>query len=355
MMRLLFVKLRHIGDALLLTPTLAAVKQVLPRAEIWVVVRGGCEEILAGCPHIDRLCTAMIPERGAARRGRRGGDLHLLRELRAARFEHAFELGGGDRGRWMVTLSGARGRTTTTSAMVFPRHWKIAFNRPATRRRYGFHEVQRDYMTVQEILPLPKIIPPLCFEPDAMQPWEPSANFENFAVIHPGTRWEKKAWPEERWIDVGRALLKRVRQLIISSGPDARESAQAERIAAALGPEAVSTGGRTSWAQLAGLLHRAKLFVGVDTAAMHLAAACNCPTVALFGDSKVFEWYPWRVRHRLVRAHQWLGERETNGMSGKALMDAISCERVLTAIDDVLAGGGIVRPSESRLVIAPQD
>lgn len=355
MMRLLFVKLRHIGDALLLTPTLAAVKQALPRAEIWVVVRGGCEGILAGCPHIDQLRAAMIPERGEARKEHRGADLRLLRELRAARFEHAFELGGGDRGRWMVTLSGARGRTTTTSAMVFPKHWKIAFNRPAIRRRYGFHEVQRDYMTVQEILPLPKVIPPLCFAPEAMQPWAPAADLENFAVIHPGTRWGKKAWPEERWIETGRALLKRVPRLIVSAGPEAREKALAERITAALGPEALSTGGQTSWAQLAGLLRRATLFVGVDTAAMHLAAACDCPTVALFGDSKIFEWYPWRVRHHLVRAHQWMGEQETAGMPGNALMEAIPCERVLACVDDILAGGGVVRPAESRLVIAAQD
>ena len=98
-MRLLFVKLRHIGDALLMTPTLAAVKQIMPRSEIWVVVRRGTEGILAGCPHIDQIRTAMIPEHGAARDAHRGADRKLLGELRAARFEHAFELSGGDRGR----------------------------------------------------------------------------------------------------------------------------------------------------------------------------------------------------------------------------------------------------------------
>ncbi len=355
MMRLLFVKLRHIGDALLLTPTLAAVKQKFPRAEIWVVVRGGSEEILAGCPHIDQLRTAMIPEHGAARDAHRGHDLRLLRELRGARFEHAFELGGGDRGRWLVTLSGARGRTTTTSAMVFPKHWQIAFNRPARRRRYGFHEVQRDYMTVGEILPLPEEIPPLSFAAGAMQPWAPAEDFVNFAVIHPGTRWAKKSWPEDRWIETGRALLKRVPRLILSAGPDPQERALAGRIASALGADALSTDGQTSWAQLAGLLRRAKLFVGVDTAAMHLAAACNCPTVALFGESKIFEWYPWRVRHRAVRAHQWLGEKQAEKMPGAALMDAIPCDRVVAAAEEVLAGGGVVRPKESRLVIAAQD
>lgn len=355
MMRLLFVKLRHIGDALLLTPTLAAAKEVCPRAEIWVVVRGGCEGILAGCPHIDELRTAMIPEHGAARESRRGSDVRLLRELRGVHFEHAFELGGGDRGRWMTALSGARGRTTTTTAMVFPRHWKIAFNRPALAKRYGFHEVQRDYMTVRKILPLPDEIPPLRFDPRAMRPWSPGDLPGEFAVIHAGTRWAKKAWPEDRWIETARGLLERVPRLVLSSGPDPGERALAARMCSALGPRVVSTDGQTSWAQLAWLLQRARLFVGVDTAAMHLAAACDCPTVALFGDSKIFEWYPWRVRHRVVRAHDWLGKEAAEKMKGAALMNEITPGRVLAAADDVLAGGGIVRPPESRLVIAPED
>jgi heptosyltransferase-3 len=48
-MRLLFIKLLHIGDSLLMTPTLSAVKEILPEAEIFVVVRKGSEEILDGC------------------------------------------------------------------------------------------------------------------------------------------------------------------------------------------------------------------------------------------------------------------------------------------------------------------
>jgi heptosyltransferase-3 len=142
-MRLLFVKLRHIGDALLLTPTLAAVKQIMPRSEIWVVVRRGTEGILAGCPHIDELRTAMIPEQGGVREAHRGADAGLLRELRRAGFEHAFELGGGDRGRWLVSLSGARGRTAHTAAAKFPKIWRRAFNRPSRSLRHGYHEVQR--------------------------------------------------------------------------------------------------------------------------------------------------------------------------------------------------------------------
>jgi ADP-heptose:LPS heptosyltransferase len=67
-----------------------------------------------------------------------------------------------------------------------------------------------------------------------------------------------------------------------------------------IGPRATSTVGKLSWAQLAGALRAAKMFVGVDTAAMHLAAACQCPTVALFGSSREWAWHPWAVRHQIL-------------------------------------------------------
>jgi heptosyltransferase-3 len=351
-LRLLFVKLRHIGDALLLAPTLAAVKQVMPRAEIWVVVRRGSEGILAGCPHIDELRTAMVPEHGAVRDAHRGSDVVLLRELRGARFEHAFEMGGGDRGRWLVALSGARGRTTSIAARRFPKHWKPAFNRPSTTRRYGFHEVQRDYIVVADVLPLPREIPPFEFSPAAMRPWQPGTNLEEFAIIHAGTRWAHKAWREDRWIQTGRALLERVPRIVLSSGPDPAERALAARIRAALGPAAISTDGQTDWAQLAGMLGRAKLFVGVDTAAMHLAAACQCPTVALFGSSKLAEWYPWRVRHRVARPRECQDENPMADRKKNALAREIPVELVLAACDEVLAGGGVVLPETSGLILA---
>jgi len=352
LLRLLFVKLRHIGDALLLTPTLAAVKKAIPRAEIWVVVRRGSEGILAGCPHIDVLRTAMIPEHGAARDAHRGNDAGLLRELRGAHFEHAFELGGGDRGRWLVALSGARGKTTSIAARRFPKFWRFAFNRPSTTRRFGFHEVQRDYIAVKDVLPLPEEIPSLEFCPAAMKAWTPADGLDDFAVIHAGTRWANKAWLEERWIETGRALLERVSHVVLSSGPDPAERALAARICEALGPAAISTDGQTNWAQLAGLLRRARLFVGVDTAAMHLAAASQCPTVALFGRSKLTEWYPWRVRHRVVRPQQWLGEDPSADRKTDALMRQIPADRVVAACAEVLAGGGVVRPEASCLLVA---
>ena len=81
-MRLLFVKLKHIGDALPLTPTISAGRAAYAQAEIWVEVRKGTEGTLACCPAIDHLLTAAPPE--TAKRSLPTGlqDLRLTMELR---------------------------------------------------------------------------------------------------------------------------------------------------------------------------------------------------------------------------------------------------------------------------------
>ncbi|MFN0067783.1 MAG: glycosyltransferase family 9 protein, partial [Limisphaerales bacterium] len=107
-----------------------------------------------------------------------------------------------------------------------------------------------------------------------------------------------------------------------------------------LGPRAVSTDGTASWAELAGLLWRARLFVGVDTAAMHLAAACQCPTVAIFGPSVVGFWRPWRVAHEVVVAGprpDFPASHDEAEALKRRRTDEVPLEGVLAACDRMLA------------------
>lgn len=341
--RLLFIKLKHIGDALLLTPTLAATRAAYPQAEIWVVVRRGTESILAGCPHIDHVLTTSAPEANKRKPFAWLDDLRLLRRLREQRFDYAFELSDGDRGRWLAWFSGARERVATRFYVRPDWITRRAITRHSDTNWLGLHRVEKDFTLVNEVLPLSQPVPPLVFSPERRQAWLPAAAVRDFVVLHPGTRWWRKQWPVERWIELGRWFQARKIPLLISSGPDANERETARQLQAALGPEVLNTDGQASWAQLAGLLGRARLFVGVDTAAMHLAAACQCPTVALFGPSIVHFWRPWQVVHRLVlmeaaRAMQpepdYLTRVGTLSVESVALAEVqTACEELLTARD----------------------
>ncbi len=300
-LRLLFVKLKHIGDALLLTPALVAVRNRFPRAEIWVVVRAGTEGILAGCPAIDRIVTVTPPEMDRRGVGNLVRDFQTWRLLRRQRFDFAFELTDGDRGRWLAGMSAARSRCANVSYYPLNAWWRLWFNHRSTAPWTNGHRVEKDFALAAEFLELTGDIPPLCFdrsravEPDFLR------GVEDFAVIHPGTRWVKKRWPKEHWIQLGRRLLERTRMIVVSCGPDEDERALGAELVAAWEPgRAVSSDGKLGWAHLAGCLYRARVFVGVDTAAMHVAAACQCPQVAIFGYSEVGQWRPWKAPHELI-------------------------------------------------------
>ena len=343
-MRILFTKLRHIGDNLLIPPTIVATKQKFPEAEIWVAVRRGTEGILAGCPEIDRIVTTARPEEGRRTWRDVGRDMGTLAEIATNRFDYAFELGDNDRGRTLVTASRAAVRCCNSyerpEGEPLSTFWKKRFNRLITTGHGPVHQVLRDYNAPRETLSLAEEAPPLRFTREVWLPHglEPKINGP-YAVIHAATRWPSKSWPPGRWRQVVTALLKKFPQVVISCGPNDREIAEAEQLSvgeegnAGHGGRVLSTGGALSWRQLASLLGSAELFVGVDTAAMHLAAAVQCPSVVLFGHSPSYQFMPWKSPHRVVRSRDAMVERDRYQLSGEQLMDEIQPEAVLTAID----------------------
>jgi heptosyltransferase-3 len=335
-MRILLTKLKHIGDALLMTPTVCAIRARHPDAEIVVVVRKGTEGILKGCPAIDRVLTAAAPEEHRRSRWNWLEDLKLILELRKQRFDYAIELGDGDRGRWICALASAKVRSTNDAIIRLHPSWRIVF-RSISQYQWGYrHRVEKDFFTVGHCLELGDAPPALCFDRSrATESWASREAGERCIVFHPATRLREKLWPEDRWIEVGRALLSRGCRIAISVGPAAEEVALGERIAAGIGPQAFSTRGELGWPELAHLLYSARLFVGVDTAAMHLAAACQCPTVAIFGMTSFIQWKPWQCRNRVVAALSEREELSAEAARGDNPVHRISVQAVRAALEDL--------------------
>ena len=337
-MRILLTKLKHIGDALLMTPTADAIRARYPDAEITAVVRKGTEGILAGCTAIDRVLTAAAAEGHKRSVFNWLDEARVIAELRREKFDFAFELSDGDRGRWVCALARAKVRCTNESLIALPRIWKVAFKSISHFEWRYRHRVEKDFFTVAHALDLGQsAVPgPMRFARERTQPsWVSERAGNGSIVFHPATRMTEKFWPEERWVELGRALKQMGAPIVISVGPDAEEIALGERIATGIGSEAFSTKGTLTWAQLAGVLHSARLFVGVDTAAMHLAAACACPTVAIFGLSSVVQWKPWKVPNRVLAGlgemDEWSAEmvRAENPILRVSVADAAAAAREL--------------------------
>jgi heptosyltransferase-3 len=107
--------------------------------------------------------------------------------------------------------------------------------------------------------------------------------------------------------------------------------------------------------QLAALTVQARLFVGVDSAPMHIAAAMGTPVVALFGPSGDIEWAPWKVPHRIVASDAFAcrpcGYDGCGGGKVSECLTSISCAQVLSAIDDLMLADSRSTSGTSRLGI----
>src|SRR5271170_6024406 len=118
-MRILLIKPKQIGDSLILTPTITAIKAAYPEAKIWAMVRSGCEGILAGCPDIEEIVTLAGVEKSDRKRGDFWRQVKVVLRLRSVKFDYVFELGDGHRARLFAMLTRARRRYSvkTTSPL----------------------------------------------------------------------------------------------------------------------------------------------------------------------------------------------------------------------------------------------
>jgi heptosyltransferase-2/heptosyltransferase-3 len=153
-------------------------------------------------------------------------------------------------------------------------------------------------------------------------------------VLHPGTGGPAKLWFPERWAAVADAIQAAGARLVLTGGPD--EQALVAEVAAHMRSDALSLAGQTSVGQLAALLRRAALVLGVDSGPMHLAAAQGTPTLHLYGPGDAGRFGPWGdpARHVVLRQELWCspcGEFAAcpRGLARPECMERIAVERVV--------------------------
>ena len=162
-----------------------------------------------------------------------------------------------------------------------------------------------------------------------------------FIHLHPASRWEFKCWPTERTARLINALQARGLRVVMTAAPSEDERLHVTRILSQTEQAPVNLCGELSLKEMAALSARAALFVGVDSAPMHIAAAMGTPVVALFGPSGEAQWGPWLVPHRVVSsADHPCRPCGIDGCGGGKVSDCLVTlpeSRVLAAIDELLA------------------
>jgi heptosyltransferase-3 len=161
-----------------------------------------------------------------------------------------------------------------------------------------------------------------------------------FIHFHPTSRWLFKSWTESRNAQLLRRLAADGHRVVVTAAPDAREKAIVGRILAEAAVPVTDLSGQLSLREMGALAGHARLFFGVDSAPMHIAAAMGTPVVVLFGPSGEKVWGPWGVPHRIVVSEHPCRPCGNDGCGGGKVSECITTlpvDRVHAAINELLA------------------
>ncbi|WP_392439793.1 putative lipopolysaccharide heptosyltransferase III [Edwardsiella piscicida] len=330
--RILVIKLRHHGDMLLVTPVISTLKRHYPSAQIDVLLYAETRDMLSANQDIHQLYCIDRQWKKQGVRHQLSQEWRLLRTLRAQRYDLVVNLADQWRSAIVTALSTAPVRIGFDFTKRRHPLWRTSHTHLASTAEHGKQH------TVEQNL---SILAPLGLADDdsrvtmgySEQDWQsasaliPTAWQAGYVVIQPTSRWFFKCWQEARMSEVINALSQAGYPILLTSGPDARERAMIDAIMQGC-PTALVTSlaGQLTLRQLAAIIDHARLFIGVDSVPMHMAAALQTPLVALFGPSKLVFWRPWQARGDVI----WAGDFGT--LPDPDAIDTQTAERYLDLI-----------------------
>ena len=287
MRNLLLIKLRYIGDVLLATPTVHAIKAARPDVRVTMMVNRGTENALSGNPDIDEI---VVLDKGYL-----AAQWRLIAGLRRRRFDTVIDLTDGDRSAFLSWISGAPVRIGFNDEHRWRGRCYTQVIEPVPGVR---HRIDRDLETLKLMdIQAGSKDPQLWLTPEE----ENSADqlldqlgvqrSQSIVILQPGARYWFKAWPPERFAELADRLTSRYGCQVLIGGSD-QDIDLAQQIRQMTKSNPVIMAGRTTIKQFAAIAKKSVLFVGSDSGAMHIASAVGTPVVALFGPSSPREWGP---------------------------------------------------------------
>ncbi|HWL92559.1 MAG TPA: glycosyltransferase family 9 protein, partial [Phycisphaerae bacterium] len=327
--RILIIKPSSPGDIIHALPVLRGLRRRFPRAHIaWLAATPfvnllDADPALSEVIHFDRAHFARV-----GRSWRATVDFFkFVRELRGRKFDLVIDLQGLIRSGFMSLFSGARERIgfrdSRELAWIFynrriprlPPDMHAADKLFAVSEMLGFEDAPKDFTI--EITPEDRAHADELLAQAGVSPVAP------FAVLVPGTRWETKRWPVDRFGELAQVLHDRhaLPSVFVGAASDRKDASRAlshqcsalsqqrhaRKEAVGVQMEAVSESdqrnlcGKTTFRELAAIIDRAAIVVTPDSAPMHIAAAHSRPLVALFGPTNPLRTGPHGRLDSVVR------------------------------------------------------
>ncbi|EPO3256346.1 lipopolysaccharide core heptosyltransferase RfaQ [Escherichia coli] len=293
--KILVIKMRYHGDMLLTTPVISTLKQNYPDAKIDMLLYQDTIPILSENPEINALYG--ISNKGTGTFDKIKNALSLIKTLRANNYDLVINLTD----QWMVALlvRCLPARMKISQLYGHRQHgiWKKSFTHLAPI--HGTHIVERN-LSVLEPLGITDFYTEttMSYAEDCWKKMRQELDAlgvkDHYVVIQPTARQIFKCWDNDKFSMVIDALQHRGYQVVLTCGPSADDLACVDEIARGCQTKPITgLAGKTRFPELGALIDHAVLFIGVDSAPGHIAAAVKTPVISLFGATDHVFWRPW--------------------------------------------------------------
>lgn len=330
-LKILVTRLRYLGDVILTTPAVAALKERYPGAEIHYLAERPYADILEGNPSLSGVI-------GSSRGGARA--LETIARLRKSRFVAAIDLFYNPRSALMLYLSGIPVRAGG-SRRLRRKLYTTLFSVPAGTRSAVMHHAEA--LRVFDVEPrdtLPRVY--LSAEERSagrllLERTLGIAKGERAIAAHPGGTWPSKRWAPESF---GRlAALARERlgaKTVLIAGPGEERVAETVRAAAAGAAEVLPLAGVRS---VASVIASCGAAIANDGGILHLAVALARPTVGVFGPTEPDIWFPYEGQgpYSLVTHRAECAPCHRHRCESLECLASITPEEVFERLERVLA------------------
>jgi predicted lipopolysaccharide heptosyltransferase III len=330
--RILLLQLKRIGDLILTTPTIIALRANLSDLRLDLAVDEGSAEMLPLLSGIDRSFVA-----------RRGLDFGTWFEIAQGRYDWCLDFTRSDRSAWLASICFANERITyehTRRRSIWRPLFYTRFVDSSVRAK---HTVDH-YLSFLEPLGLipsstqPRLIIPAEAHEKVGRLLNETGLREQVIVMHAGSARSEKFWQTERWAELIQHCLRNYPHLLVlTGGRGATEQAHLAAIKASTSdPRLLDLSGRLTLPQFAALVARAALLIGIDSASAHFADALGRPQVVLFGMTNPYHWRPRHSPAIVVQAGHENPPREFSPETPGAPMSRISTQQVIDAMEALL-------------------
>ncbi len=305
--KILLLRFSSLGDILMTTAMIRAVRTRFPHARIDFAVREDFKGLVETNPHLDRIWTI---KRGAGMKGL----FRLAHDLNREHYDLVYDAHRSLRSRFLMARVSAKNKVT------YAKHYlsrslalTIKFPRLTDRTRMleRFIEPLEPYGVKYDGRG-PEFIVTAVQAESARNKIPDATETERFVGIVPTAQWEGKRWAADRFHELVRRLESQNQRVLIFGG---KGDTFCGDIAAGLSPERVlNLQGKTSLAESAYWLSRCSVVVANDTGLMHLADAQGVPTVVIFGPtSGELGCLPFHPSSQTLEPQLWCRPCSKNG------------------------------------------